>query len=119
MNTIQVTQNTPYFIMRKHNREPARFLCPHYAMQVTQWLIKYGFIEKHQCIQRLVLGVGRYIAGNRKVAQKITYLGCAHFPWMSLAMKNNESLYPAHVRLLCSYTVMAYPDSPDDFVQER
>ena len=81
-------------------------------------LINHGPVEKHQGVQRLNLGACRDITSNRKVGKKLAYLDSAHLPGMTLVMEYDKPPDPVHVGLFRSYTVMAYPDRADDFIQK-
>ena len=73
-------------------------------------LVKHTAVEKHQRVQRLVLGGSRDPALDCQRAQEARDLGRAHLGRMTLSVKQDVAANPPHVGLLGAGTAVPEAD---------
>ena len=67
--------------------------------------------EEYQSVERLVLGAGRAVPGNRQVREEPLDLLLSHILRVPLAMKYDEAMDPAEVVLLSGITQVSETNS--------
>ena len=81
-------------------------------------MFEHFLIKEQQRAQCLVLRRCRYIAGPRRIREKLRDLPHAHFFWMSQLMETDEALDPIAIRSLRSQAVMLQPQDITRLVEE-
>jgi hypothetical protein len=99
-------------------RRSLRTFCPNDVGQFANWPLEHAGIEKHQCIQRLILGARCNAFIKCEVLQERADLSFAHFQGVPFLMEQNKLPGPVDVGLLGSRRIMFCSNDSANLVQE-
>ena len=95
-----------HFLRAKHHGKAVLALDPLKVRDITEWLLKYRFVQEHDPIERLGLSRRRNPSGSSQVVQKGRYLCGSHLPRMPLAVEEDEAPDPVGICLFSAVTEM-------------
>ena len=107
MNPFERGQYPSDLAKTQHHRETLSPLRANHSVDVAQRPIENVLEKKDERVKCLILRRRRHPALERQVTQELTDLTLAKLLRMPFSMKENESLDPMDVGLLCPVAVVA------------
>jgi hypothetical protein len=115
---LELSQQSFDFLSREYDGQMLRLLRPLDVIQPREVDFHHVPVKEKNGVQRLILRRSGDAAPHGQIAQKRSELRRAHLARVALAVKQDETPDPLHVRFFGTDAVVPSPDHLADLVQQ-